>query len=346
MNFSVKLINNPLKIANFLFRKIYGYPLRPFGVLIETTNNCNFQCSFCARHRLIRKLGFMDFNLYKHIIDCLVKAKISTVRLQFFGEPLLHPQIVEMINYAKNRGVSHVNFNTNVSLLDIMKAQKILNTDLDQIQFSLDAASEEIFDIVRTKGYFGKVVNNLECFLDLKKRSGKDNLYTVLKITTTKHNFSELIIIIKKWGYLLDEVQISPATIYEDLDLSISDRKQFSRGICLEPFQKLVILWNGDVTVCCYDINGHLKIGNIGHKDILKLWRGQAINKIREKIKANKYADLVPCRSCEFANKQLMDDSVNRILKELSSDIIFRKDFNFKVDAGILYVYLNKNEAQ
>lgn len=331
------------RIGNFLFRRIHGYPLRPFGVLIETTNRCNFHCRICARHKLTRPLGFMDFNFFKYIIDGVVKAKISTVRLQFFGEPLLHPRLIDMINYAKNMNIAHVNFNTNVSLLNKMKVKEILNTGLDQIQFSLDAASKETFDRVRSKGFFEIVVDNIESFFELKKISRRNNLRTVLKITATKDNLSELKTMISKWGYLFDEIQIAPMTIYEDIDSSFLNKEQFSRGICMQPFQKLIIFWNGDVSVCCYDINGNLKVGNILQEDILSLWRGTNINRIRKKIKARQYDRLTCCKNCEFSNRPLMEQSANLILNDIHSNKTLRQDFNFKVDAGILYVYLNKN---
>lgn len=329
------------RIENFIFRKIHGYPLRPYGVLIETTNNCNFHCGICARDQLKRPFGLMEFSLFKKVINDVVDAGVSSVRLQFFGEPLLHPKLAEMINYAKSKNIRHVNFNTNVSLLNRTKAEEILSTELDQIQFSLDAASSSVFDMVRSKGFFDTVVSNIESFFELKKNNKKNRLHTVLKVTATKYNLAELPAIIRKWIDVFDEIQISPMVVYEDVDMSFYDKEKSLRDICIEPFQKLVIFWNGDVSVCCYDINGYLKVGNILQESILNIWRGRTINQIRNKIKAKQYGQLTCCKNCELPNKQFMVHSANLVRNILFSNNNLRDNLDLKLDSGILYLYKN-----
>jgi len=280
----------------------------------------------------------MDFDLFKKVIDEVVESGIPTVRLQFFGEPLLHPRLVEMINYAKDNGVECVNFNTNVSLLNEKIAREILNTKLDQIQFSLDANTEKTFDLVRSEGFFNQVINNIETFFRLKSSLKKDSPHTVLKATATKDNLAELPDMVNRWGNLFDEIQIAPMTIYEGLDFSFEDKKQFLKDICMEPFQKLVIFWNGDVSVCCYDINGYLKIGSVLEQSLLKLWRNPAINKLRTKMKNRQYDDIACCKDCEFPNKRFLNHSAQSILKDSLNIEHFDEKLNSRVSDGVLYI--------
>ena len=64
---------------------------RPFPVHlgIEPTNHCNLNCVFCARHNIDYKFGFMDFNLYKKIIDEGASLGLRSVKLVRGGDDVL-----------------------------------------------------------------------------------------------------------------------------------------------------------------------------------------------------------------------------------------------------------------
>ena len=49
----------------------------------------------------IAGLGYMEFDLFKKIIDECGRNGVFSIRISFRGEPLLHPQAFEMIEYAK-----------------------------------------------------------------------------------------------------------------------------------------------------------------------------------------------------------------------------------------------------
>ena len=72
-------------------------------VHIESTNLCNFKCSFCPHTKMKRKKGIMDFELYKKIIDEIKDWGIEELNLTGFGEPLLDPLLTEKIKYARKK---------------------------------------------------------------------------------------------------------------------------------------------------------------------------------------------------------------------------------------------------
>jgi len=59
----------------------------------------------------------LNLQLYKKIIDECCEYDLQLTP-QFFGEPLLHPQFIEMIKYAKLKGIDQIQFTTNAMLLD------------------------------------------------------------------------------------------------------------------------------------------------------------------------------------------------------------------------------------
>lgn len=69
------------------------------SVSIEPTNDCNMDCPYCWRKD--RPIGYMDMDLYKKIVDQL--PFYLRVCLSFGGESGLHPQLDQMIQYARGR---------------------------------------------------------------------------------------------------------------------------------------------------------------------------------------------------------------------------------------------------
>ena len=93
-------------------------PTFPDRVYIESTNVCNLDCIMCPTglHIDTRPKGYIDWDFYKEIVDEIAPFA-HTVVLHSWGEPLLHKRIIDMIRYAKERGL-WVETSTNATRLD------------------------------------------------------------------------------------------------------------------------------------------------------------------------------------------------------------------------------------
>jgi len=87
----------------------------PLNLDIETTNACNLRCTMCPRTAIEKfsvndnfKLGYMDINLYKNLIDQAIDIGVKAIKLNWRGEPTIHKNIIEMIHYAKDKGILDV----------------------------------------------------------------------------------------------------------------------------------------------------------------------------------------------------------------------------------------------
>ena len=111
-----------------------GY--RPVKMWVEPTNTCNLKCVMCPQScdETPFKRGFMEFSLFRKIID-EAKDFVFDINLHHSGESLLHPDIIEMIRYAKQAGI-YTRMHTNATKLDEKKAQGILDAGLDFLSFS------------------------------------------------------------------------------------------------------------------------------------------------------------------------------------------------------------------
>jgi len=134
-NFHQKVGEKVLKWESTLPREYWEYRKRweenpknqvlepfPIHLDIEATSSCNLKCVMCPRTELVNqglfwKVQHFDFEVYKRLIDEGVENGLSSVKYNYLGEPLQQPRLIEMIEYAKEKGIIDVQFNTNAVLL-------------------------------------------------------------------------------------------------------------------------------------------------------------------------------------------------------------------------------------
>src|SRR5580704_14281259 len=142
----------------------------PVCIYLEVTNRCNLLCETCPRtFEDLEPPADMSWQLFTSIIDQV--PEVARVVLHGVGEPMLVKSLPRMIRYLKERGI-YVLFNTNGTLLAPRKRREIIETGLDELRVSLDAAEAESFLRVRGKDMFHRIVRNLTEFIQLQKEMG------------------------------------------------------------------------------------------------------------------------------------------------------------------------------
>ena len=101
--------------------------------------------------------------------------------------------LIKFITYAKSAGILDIYMSTNGSLLTKKISKEIINSGLTRLQISLDAATKEIFDIIRVGGNFDKVISNVNRFMKIREEL-KSELPTVrvnfVQTDTNKHELN------------------------------------------------------------------------------------------------------------------------------------------------------------
>ncbi|MBO5712538.1 MAG: hypothetical protein J6R47_06830, partial [Acholeplasmatales bacterium] len=69
-------------------------------IYLEISDYCNLSCSFCTSSR--KNKTMMSLDNFKLIVD-KIKGYANELYLHVLWEPLIHPNIIEMIEYAKDR---------------------------------------------------------------------------------------------------------------------------------------------------------------------------------------------------------------------------------------------------
>jgi len=139
----------------------------PVCLYLETTNRCNLLCTTCPRtYEELEPEADMPWELFVSLIDQY--PNIARVVLHGIGEPMLVKDIAQRVKYLKERNI-YVLFNTNGTLLTEANGRALIDAGLDELRVSLDAAESEVFEMVRGKDFFDKIVTNVRNFTRLQR---------------------------------------------------------------------------------------------------------------------------------------------------------------------------------
>jgi MoaA/NifB/PqqE/SkfB family radical SAM enzyme len=136
-------------------------------VYVEPTNRCNLECRTCMRNEWSEPLGQMEESTFSRILESLrFFSPLPTVFLGGFGEPLVHPRIIEMVADLKRLG-SPVELITNGTLLTRQMSKNLIEAGLDRLWVSLDGARPESYADVRLGAALPEIIHHLTEFRDL-----------------------------------------------------------------------------------------------------------------------------------------------------------------------------------
>ena len=114
------------------------YPIN--YLFVEITNACNFKCTWCPDEVMDRRRGFMPKQRAFAILDEVAEKRgflgpLFPVKLHQMGEPMLHPDLAEIVAHAESRGVP-VELNTNCGLITGERVDALYRAGLSSLILS------------------------------------------------------------------------------------------------------------------------------------------------------------------------------------------------------------------
>jgi len=164
--------------------------VEPVCLYLETTNRCNLLCTTCPRtFEALEPPGDMSWEMFINIVDQF--PRIARVVLHGVGEPMMVRALPRMIRYLKERG-TYVLFNTNGTLLTARRGRELIETGLDELRLSLDAAEPAAFKLVRGRDMFARILRNIRAFRALQQEAGATTPRLSLWLTGLKETLGQL----------------------------------------------------------------------------------------------------------------------------------------------------------
>jgi MoaA/NifB/PqqE/SkfB family radical SAM enzyme len=118
-------------------------------LFVEITNACNFKCTWCPDEIMGRRRGFMKKERVFRLLDEVAEKRawlgpLHPVKLHQMGEPMLHPDLPEIVAHAESRGVG-IELNTNCGLITAEKVEALFRAGLTNLILSYQTPDPETF---------------------------------------------------------------------------------------------------------------------------------------------------------------------------------------------------------
>lgn len=296
-----------LPVLGLLYRKIYSFPvnkkLKEFKlsdliVTVEPSNVCNSACVMCPYPKMTRPKKAMPMDLFKKIVDDCVSHGVYKFNLNFYNEPFLDPAIFERIKYLESKGV-RIQLFSNGSVLNGEIINKIIESGLNDIRFSVDGVKKETYEKIRKGLDFNKTVSNILKLIERKKELGSPSPCVAVVFVRSKDNEGEQEEFKKFWHGRADKIIISFDDNRNDTaDISLMKKPSAKAYPCLRLWRELVVMSDGRVALCCIDFDGSVVVGDFAKQTLEEIWDGEKFAEIRRKHMRFEAGEIPLCRKC------------------------------------------------
>jgi radical SAM protein with 4Fe4S-binding SPASM domain len=304
--------------ASYVLSHVLRRPIvwgRPISIMMEPISRCNLRCPLCpiGARELRRDLGTMSLDHFRTLLDN-VGPQVRVVALWNQGEPTINDKLPEMIRYAHDKGIYTMTSTNGNLLLRRNLINRLIDSGLDELIFSIDGLTQETYEIYRIGGHLDVVVEAMRQTSARRKELGRKTPRIVMQWLPMKHNEHEiphLRRVAAEWG--ADSVEIKTTQIYTDDQAAqylpeMEELRRYERKSqrwetkrtyqsCKRLWFSTMIDWNGTVVPCCFDKDEDLPMGNALKQDFGEIWHAPLYNEFRlELITKGRVKEM--CRNC------------------------------------------------
>lgn len=313
------------------------------------TNYCNANCIFCNQRFNDKSRKEISLDEFKIIISNIPILSVEQFHFTGGGEPLLCPDLFKIIKYVNDTFPWIEIIVTTNGLLIGKYADELAQLNISRLKISIHG-DEEINDmILQRKGsqaIFEGIANLNKCLQKYDKEIYtifvpnvsylNINEIPKLIIKAAELNVNGVQVYFCRYfsykksrgGMLLDQKDSLyfhkwryNKTIYKSKRLARHFRVDFSydplffrffplKRICYQPWQMMVIDWNGNVYPCCGGEerfktkvqSGEYNFGNLLEKSVNQCWNNPTYVNIRKTCIPGAHIKVIPeCERCHFS---------------------------------------------
>lgn len=269
---------------------------------IEINRHCNYRCTFCPVAEDPFPRGFIDEDLFVHLLDRAVEYGIELISLNHYSEPSLNPRLADYIRLIADRRMK-VRLHTNASQLNEKSIRKISRTQRVHVMINLPSIDPEVYAEATgsSKRMFSKVLHNLELLAQYNVRT------TIVVNSTSKSERPDLEPIKDKLDKSINVLEWktnSRAGRVLHFDTPQNYTNELLTG-CYLASNQLQVNSEGKVFLCCMDYHQEYILGDLKTQSIREVVEGDAIKKIYPLIFGKQRTpDGFICNKCTSTSKQ------------------------------------------
>lgn len=238
----------------------------------------------------------MDFSLFTKIIDECAQHKLFSIRLSLRGEAFLHPELVKMLRYAKEKGILEVSSLTNGLKLNENIFEQLIDNGLDWLTISVDGWGDQ-YESIRKPAKFETIYNKIKNFCEIKKRRRSPKpVIKIQSIWPAIHK--DPAYFYNLFRPYVDEIASNPLIDFLREDKDVQYIKKFS---CPYLWQRMSIGADGNILMCQCDEMEENILGNARGESLYDIWHGKRLKGLRRLHIAHQgYLKISPCKHCAY----------------------------------------------
>ncbi|MSM40065.1 MAG: radical SAM protein [Geobacter sp.] len=324
MVFSKKFLQYKLR-QNFFAKLFYmAFPDRYVNhyrqiktMYLELSSRCNLKCTFCFQQYKPENTCNMPVNCALAYLGKL-PASVTNLILHFSGESFLNPDLPVILKSIAGKNI-HTHLCSNGTLPGTQYIDA-LNAGLNHLIFALDGTSQESHGRHRIGSDFSKILNTLkevvgnkppgvsvgvQCVVTKYNENEIEEMKTILRGVNADFLYLKTLSLDIASSEKLNKLRYENALSYLPVNNEYSRYKRNRKNLKLKmpiivcPYvYEPVVCADGEVALCCIDIERKVKIGNIkDYNSFAELWNTKHYREIRKQVLHKK---LALCQRCNM----------------------------------------------
>ncbi|WP_448207922.1 radical SAM protein [Azospirillum sp. sgz302134] len=339
------------------------FPL-PVNISLVLSNQCNLSCVMCPYHSpealRTRQVDYFDHKLWlpltlvEKLVAELKTAPSQHVPFSFhmgeLDEPLLHPQITDIVRLLTSIPGAIVHITTNATLLTEERSRQLIEAGVQSVSFSVDAHSQDTYKAIRG-AKLARTQRNVEGFLRLRQELNP-GLSVNLCIIDQEPASTEIEDFKNHWR----ERGVSSVSVYQlfspepdGIYWNLTDRvfREQTRSPCRAVWEQVFVYPGGEVSLCCTTLvrvpqDGMVSMGNLNGSSLRDIWQGVPYQRVRGDLIDEDFSERPYCRDCgiwsqTYQFENVLTDGTKLITSETMEYFLF-PDHDLKAIAGELAV--------
>jgi radical SAM protein with 4Fe4S-binding SPASM domain len=183
--------------ATFSYYFSAGRSSAPEAITFFLTRLCNLRCRMCGQWGDAGVARTEDIDKIKHWLSLdEIRTVLNEVRVfkpnitLFGGEPLMHPEAMEIIRSVKSSGL-HCLIITNGTMLGSF-AEGVVEAGLDELNISIDGGQALHDEIRGVPGVFDRIMAGIAEVNIFKRKLSKNKPLINIQCTISKYNYDRL----------------------------------------------------------------------------------------------------------------------------------------------------------
>jgi MoaA/NifB/PqqE/SkfB family radical SAM enzyme len=312
---AAEAVRNPNEGIGYDANARYGFYDRlreefPSQILIDVAEVCDLACIHCPHPEFKKSehysASYLDPELNAKLVEEVKahgKGLTQYIRYASAGEPLIHPKIYDMMDYAKKHSGTLVTLTTNGTHMFEKRIARILAAGVDVVDISIDAHTPESYAKIRVNGDLNVTRANVLKLIEMSRKSG-GHTKVVVSYVEMPQNAAETGEFERFWNdngadYVV--IRRLHSCSGAKIPLAAIRRKaneKIQRRPCLYPWERICLNPKGNLAFCPSDWVHGSHVADYRTTTILEAWKGDFYTRLRQAHMTNDFEKHKFCGQC------------------------------------------------